>query len=252
MVTSCNKEEFDAPLISDLEVGVNNSNTAYVGTDIHVEAQVQAEGKIDRIEVHIHPVNAPNSTWNEDLTFTDAVGLKNTEFHKHIDVPSTAVVGTYHLSLIVIDQLGQATTEERTLDVKVLDDHIMPVVTVINPTNTNGQTFAAGQTITISGTVTDNIGIAGLYVGLVKVSQGLTDVQVTHLNTITLLHTHDFEEPNEVSFNASIVIGAANDNDTPPKAATWTSGEYYLLVKAPNLGGNGAGFSAHYPVTINL
>lgn len=251
-IASCTKENIEAPIISDFELGVNNSNIGYIGTEIHVEGNVVAEGKIDRIEIHIHPENAPGSTWEEELVYEEFEGLKNTLFHFHLDIPASATAGTYHFHFLVIDQEGQTTEVERDLEVQVLIDNVMPVVTVSNPSNTNVRVFSNGQTISISGTITDNIGISGLYVGLVKVDQGLTDVNVTHANTITLLHTHDFDEPDEVTFNASIIVGAANDNDTPQKSISWSSGEYYLLVKAPNLGGNGAGYSAHYPVTINL
>lgn len=250
-VISCTKEEIAVPVINDFELGINNSNIGYIGTEIHIEALIEAEGKIDKVKIQIHPENAPGSTWVENLEYTEFSGLKNSEFHKHLAIPSSATAGTYHFHFIVIDQMGVATELERDLQVLVLNDNIMPVVTVTNPANTNGQTFSTGQTITITGSISDNIGISGLYVGLVKVTQGLTDAQVTHVNTISLLHTHDFVEPNAVNFSASIVVGAAMDNDTPPKAATWGAGQYYLLVKAPNLGGNGAGYSAHYPITIN-
>jgi hypothetical protein len=249
---SCKKNNVESPVITDFELGIDNSNQGYVGTGTHVEAQVEAEGRIEKIEIHIHPEDAPGSTWEEEIEYTDAQGLRNTTFHEHFDIPADAAEGTYHFHFEVYDQEGNVSEIERDLEVSILNDNIMPVVTVTTPANTDGQTFTTGQTITVEGNISDNIGISGLLVGLVKVSDALDDAAVTYQNSIVLLHTHDFAEPDDVDFTASIVVGAAQDNNPTPQDITWESTEYYLLVKAPNLGGNGAGYSAHYPVTINL
>ena len=247
LINSCGKDPAK-PEIIDFELGVNNSNTGYIGTDIHAEGEIIAEGKIEKIQLKIYPENASGSNWEVDTTYTQFSGLKNTEFHEHFEIPVSAKTGDYHFDLIVIDMEGQSTSIDRDLKVEILVDNVMPVISV---TEAPAASYFSGQTIKVSGKVTDNIGIGGLYAGLVKVSQGLTDAAVTNSNTISLLHTHDFEEPNDVTFTCSLKVGAANDNDTPQKAITWESGDYYILVKAPNLGG-GTGYSAHYPIKITL
>ncbi|MGE5355116.1 MAG: DUF4625 domain-containing protein [Deltaproteobacteria bacterium] len=236
------------PEIINFELGVNNSNTGYIGTDIHAEGEIIAEGKIDKIKLKIHPENGSGNSWEIDTTYTSYSGLKNTEFHEHFEIPLSAAQGTYHFDFIVIDKEGQSTEIERDLKVEILVDNVMPVITVTEQPSSN---YTSGQTIKIAGKVTDNIGIAGLYIALVKLSQGLKDSDVTNENTISMLHMHDFEEANDVSFSCSLKVGADKDNDSPQKTINWQSGDYYILVKAPNLGG-GSAYSVHYPVKITL
>ena len=262
-LTSCEKDA-KAPVISDVEVGLNNSKMAYVGGDLHLEASIVAEGKISKIQVTIHPASeaadvsamkvksstAHEGEWEVDTTYTKFSGLKNTTFHEHIDVPVNAPIEAYHLHIIVVDMEGNTTEfEEEGLTVSApVADGIKPTITISTAPTAN-QVFKTGETISISGTITDPKGLAGAYIGLVKVSQGLADAAVSSSNTITLLHFHDFTDVKNYSFSANIKVGNAKDNDLTPKDATWTSGEYYLLVKAPAIDGE-AGFSQHYPITI--
>jgi len=262
-LTSCEKD-VKAPVISDVEIGLKNSKIAYIGSDLHLQASIVAEGKISKIQVTIHPASeaehvsamkAKSATlyegeWEVDTTYTKFSGLKNTTFHEHIDVPVNAPIEAYHLHIIVVDMEGNTTEfEEEGLTVSApVADGIKPTIT-ISTVPTANQVFKTGETISISGTITDPKGLAGAYIGLVKVSQGLADAAVSSSNTITLLHFHDFTDVKNYSFSANIKVGNAKDNDLTPKDATWTSGEYYLLVKAPAIDGE-AGFSQHYPITI--
>ena len=70
-----------------------------------------------------------------------------------------------------------------------------------------------------------------------------------------MLHTHDFDDPDETEFTASIAVGAANDNNMTPAPIqgdnAWRSGNYYILVKSKDAKGNWA-YSSHYPIVINL
>jgi len=262
-LTSCEKD-VKAPVISDVEIGLKNSKIAYIGSDLHLQASIVAEGKISKIQVTIHPASEAEHVsamkaklatvhegeWEVDTTYTKFTGLKNTTFHEHIDVPVNAPQEEYHLHIIVVDMEGNTSEfEEEGLTVSApVADGVKPTIT-ISTSPTASQVFKSGETISISGTITDPKGLAGIYIGLVKVSQGLTDAQVNSSNTITLLHFHDFADSKNYSFSANIKVGNAKDNDITPKVASWTPGEYYLLVKAPGLDGE-VGFSEHYPITI--
>jgi hypothetical protein len=255
--TSCDKEEEVAkPVISILELGLDNSHVAYIGADLHIEAEIVAEGKIDKITVEIH--QEEGSSEEIDTTYTEFSGLKNTTFHKHVGIPSTTVAGTYHCHITVIDMEGNSTTVEDEISIEELVDTEAPEIT-ISSAPTSGQTFANGQTITISGSVTDNISLAGLVVALVYETDAIADADVSGAagtKVIVMLHTHDFgDDPDETDFTASIVVGAANDNNMTPAAITgdnaWKSGNYYILVKSKDALANWA-ISAHYPIVINL
>lgn len=258
---SCTKEETIAPpSITSTELGYENSKTVYPGSDLHIEAAVLADGKIARILVEIHPesehgskaaANSNTSSWEFDSTYTGIYsGVKNTEFHEHIDVPATADTGHYHFHFIVTDSEGNQTTWEEELLVTVPTDHEAPVI-VVDDAPAIDERFSNGQAIDISGVVTDDVAIAGIYIALVADNQGLADSLVNHSNTITILHTHDFHDPASVTFQAQIVVGSGFDNDAPePKPIDWIPGKYYLLVKSMDAYGGNVSFSRHFPIEI--
>lgn len=265
-LVSCEPDEITAPVIQNAEIGSNNSKKAYIGGDLHLEAKIIAPGKIAGIRVLIHqeeegeeaPAQKINSAiehsdeWELDSTYTGVyANVKNTTFHEHVDVPSNAVAGVYHLHLYVTDLEGNQTMIEEEITILApIADGSLPVIT-ISAAPTSGQVFSTGNTISISGTITDVQGLGGVYIGLVDANAGIADASVNSSNSITLLHNHDFENSKSYTFAASINVGAANDNDITPKAINWLAGDYYILVKAPGVDGE-VGFSAHYPVTINL
>ncbi len=123
---SCDdNNEISAPEIRDLELGHGNTKTASVGSDIHIEADVVAEGRISTIKIEIHLegeehdhdhdhllMDEDDHGWEFDSVYTEFEGLLNTTFHKHVDIPTTAEPGTYHFHFVVTDELGNQTEEE--------------------------------------------------------------------------------------------------------------------------------------------
>jgi len=249
---SCKKDNDEEPIakpqITLTEVGLNNSKIGYPGSDFHLEAEIVAEGKINTVKVEIHPEGT--GTWEFDTTYTEFSGLKNATFHKHIDIPVTADTGNYHLHFIVIDMLGNETIAETEMEIQQPTDAVPPVVTITSAPSAN-QIFTNGQTISVSGSVSDDIALGGMYIGLVRVDQGLTDADVNDGNTITLLHNHDFPNPTSHSFSASLIVGVAMDNNITPKPITWAQGDYYILVKCKDAFGGNWTFSSHYTIIIN-
>ncbi len=260
---SC-KKETARPVIQSIELGLDNSKIAYAGGDFHIEAEVEAEAKISTITIEIHPEGEHDDKssftvyeehWEVDSTYTKFSALRNTTFHEHLDVPLDAELGHYHVHFIVTDMDGYQTTYEDEIELKLPDDTEAPVLTV-SSSPASGQSFTSGQTIVLSGNVTDNISLGGLYVGLVRVNQNLADADVSAANTITMLHSHDFEGQAAHQFSCSIVVGAGQDNNNPPKTIAgdfaWTSGEYYILVKAKDAIGSNWAFSQKYLLNIEL
>ncbi|RZK42480.1 MAG: DUF4625 domain-containing protein [Pedobacter sp.] len=125
--SACKKENITAPpSITGLEVGSNNNKTAYPGSDLHIEAQLLAEGTIADVKVEIHPVAA--NGWKFEIDYkSEFAGKKNAELHKHIDVPANAALGKYHIHVIVTDQQGQVTEVESELEIKF--DPSLPTAT---------------------------------------------------------------------------------------------------------------------------
>jgi hypothetical protein len=124
---SCNKENDPAkPVINLLELGEGdshgNDHTAKVGGELHIEADITAEGTIDKVNVLIHPEGdheklGISEEWELDTTYTKFSGLKNTLFHEHVEIDSTAEPGDYHFDLIVTDQEGFQTSVEAELKI---------------------------------------------------------------------------------------------------------------------------------------
>jgi hypothetical protein len=264
--TSCEKDDETnpKPVITLTELGYENSKIGYAGTDLHIEATILAEGKVDKVIIEIHPEgehegeheeeHEHGEEWEFDSTFTEFSGIIDPAFHKHIDIPVDADTGHYHFHFIVIDMEGQQTTVEEELEIQQPSDDEAPEITV-SSAPTNGQTFANGETITVSGSVSDDLALGGMYIGLVRTDQNLTDAEVNAMNTITLLHTHEFDSHTAHNFSASINVGAAQDNNITPKDITgdiaWQSGNYYIVVKCKDAFGGNWTFSSHYPIVIN-
>ncbi len=125
--TACkkDKQETPKPSIEGLEVGTSNSKVAHPGNDLHIEAEIIAPGNIKAVVLEIHPESG--SGWEVNTTYTEGFsGLKNAQFHKHIDVPADAALGEYHGHLKVTDQTGQVTETE--FELQVIADPTMPSV----------------------------------------------------------------------------------------------------------------------------
>ncbi len=255
LLASCNKEdEMTArPVINILEIGLDNSKIAFIGGDFHIEAEIIAVGRIEKILVELHSEDGEDEIEFEFLEFG---GLKNTDFHQHIDIPSDLTPGEYHFHLVVIDQEGNVTkAEDEVLLVELLDED-PPVINITSSLGAN-QVFSYGEILLIEGEISDNNRLAGLLVALVRANENWSNSEVTGDNPsiIVILHTHSFDSDTSHSFNASIEIGATNDNNMVPAPITgdndWQSGNYYILIKAKDAKGNW-GYSNHYPITLNF
>lgn len=124
-VASCSKKEdkvVPKPQIKSLEVGEGathgNDATAYIGSDIHIEGSIVAAGKIDYIQITIHPEGGGAGGFEFDKKFTNHKGEINANFHQHIDVPATAKEGEYHFHFKVVDQQGKTAEKEVELKIK--------------------------------------------------------------------------------------------------------------------------------------
>ena len=109
---SCNKTS--APSVTFTEIGRENSKVAMRGDDMHLEADIVAEGLIKSIQVELHK---GSFEIEKEYTSGKYIGVKNTEFHEHIDIPSDAPLGEYHLHFTVTDNNGQQTMAEAHVEI---------------------------------------------------------------------------------------------------------------------------------------
>lgn len=116
-ISSCsddNEEDNTAkkPVVTLNEVGEENSKTAAAGSDLHLEGDITAENGIKRIDIEIRPDSGSGLIIKKSFTEGKYIGVKNTTFHEHIDIPVEAPAGGYHLYFTVTDQQGQTETVE--------------------------------------------------------------------------------------------------------------------------------------------
>ena len=133
-VSCSDDDDFPAPVISNLEIGYDNNKVGYRGHELHIDANIVAEGRIDRIILEIHYEGEgdhksgqngdhDDHAWEFEHTWTEFSGLLNTSFHEHIDIPHDAKLGDYHFHFKVIDQQGKVTDIETEFEVKESDDN---------------------------------------------------------------------------------------------------------------------------------
>ena len=125
--TSC-EDDPAPPVITILELGDGdthgNDHTATVGGELHMEVEVVAEGKIDKINVRLHPEGehhdeGEHDEWELDVTYTNFSGLKNTLFHEHVEIDGTAEPGEYHFDFVVTDMEGNQSSAEADVQIIV-------------------------------------------------------------------------------------------------------------------------------------
>lgn len=137
--SSCSSDDDDdnpaKPVINLTEVGSENSKIGVAGNDLHLEGSIIADGLIKQIDIEIHQESGGNYTIEKSYTDGKYIGVKNADFHEHIDIPADAPAGDYHLHFTVTDQSGQTTTAESELTIESV-----PVNITIE-----GLTFGAGH-----------------------------------------------------------------------------------------------------------
>ena len=139
---SCKKDEApvaEGPAITIKEVGINNSKVAYSGNDLHLDAEIKAQGKIASIKLQI---TLAETTYGWDFVKTYTIpyaGLKNADFHEHIHVPENAKAGTYTLLIIVTDESGEKTQSK--VDFQVIRDLSLPRITEASLKATSNSTL---------------------------------------------------------------------------------------------------------------
>lgn len=116
LLISCNKTS--APSVTFTEIGHENSKVAMRGDDMHLEADVVAEGLIGSIHVELHK---GDYEIEKEYTSGKYIGVKNTEFHEHIEIPSDAPLGEYHLHFTVTDRDGRQTMAEAHVEIIEFD-----------------------------------------------------------------------------------------------------------------------------------
>lgn len=118
-LSSCEKENDETvakPRITLEELGHDNSHEAHLDDELHIEADIVAEGKISKVVVELHNEGGSGDEIEEEFT-EGLTGLKNAHFHDHIEIPASFATGDYHFHMTVIDQEGQSSSVEAEVEI---------------------------------------------------------------------------------------------------------------------------------------
>lgn len=236
---SCDSDDdpaLNAPVISNFEYGEGSEHSteqfAYKGSDIHLEAEINAEATVSSItlSIHAHDLEPGEGEvdWDFEKVYTDAKYLAiNPTFHEHVDVPTDIPAGEYHIELTVTDELGNSTEVEghiQIVDLIVISDFS------IDESVARGNDFHVEFMIdAVEGihSITVDVHAHGLTVGAGEVEW---DYEEEFLG--------DYHEQTSVEFHEHI--------DVP---ATAPIGEYHVIFTVQDEDGNTKEFETHIDVT---
>ncbi|WP_418513050.1 DUF4625 domain-containing protein [Corallibacter sp.] len=225
-----------APEISNFEYGEGSAHStdpiAYKGSDIHLEAEIYAENVISSIsvDIHAHDLEAgPGETpWDFEQTFNDAnYQVINADFHEHIDIPNNIPAGEYHITLTVVDALGNSTEIEGHID--ILEPISLTDISIDATVQRGSEIHAEFMVNAIHGihNITVDIHAHGLTVGAGEIEWDFENV-----------YTDGYHGLTEVEFH--------NHIDVP---ATAPAGEYHALFTVEDEEGNTFEYETHIDVT---
>lgn len=108
-----------SPSINDIEVGLNNDEIGVIGEDFHLNADILAGELIEEVIIQIKPIAEESyvAYWDFELIWDEYKGVRNTNVHKHFDIPEDAVEGVYDFFIIVTDQNGTKTEVKRQITI---------------------------------------------------------------------------------------------------------------------------------------
>lgn len=218
-ITSCNGDDdvTPSPKVTLTEVGLENSKKGMAGGDFHIEGEITAEGRIAGIKVAIVDAKSGAEVFAKTYSDSKYVGVKNAEFHEHIEIPADLAAGNYRLLLIVTDALGGSTTVSENITVTVAVEGA-PVVTLTKVGTDNSLRAVAGKEMPVAAVVKAQHKIAEIEVELHEVGTEYEKV-FTFGSGYTGMTEADFAE--------SILI--------PSDAA---EGEYHLHFTVTDANGN--------------
>ena len=235
---SCSSDEtldLNAPIISGFEYGKGSEHTtdqvAYKGSDIHLEAEINAEAIVSSITLSIHAhdlvLGEDEVQWEFEQVFKDTKYLViNPTFHEHIDVPSNIPAGEYHVELIVTDELGNSTEVEG--NIQILEPITLSEVS-IDETVVRGSDFHAEF--------------------LIDAVNGIHSITVdAHAHGLTVADGEvewDFEQEFLGKYHEQTSIEFHEHIDVPTTAP---SGEYHIIFKVEDEDGN----TKEYKTNINV
>lgn len=278
LFTSCSNNDDDPtielmkPTIENLEIGSGNNGVGVIGRDFHFDMDVEAGDVIETIQVKIQPKRGETYShdWSFEIIWDEYQGAKNTNVHKHFDIPEDAPEGKFDLIIIVNDQNGE--TLEETHEVNLIDPANLPVdpylymwdffidgkYQYVNELLQNPEevAYTEGDVFKSSATIRKVKGDGKMYLLFIKKSENhlpriVDDIDFSKVIVYDVFEHQNWEDVDSFSnviydgqggFTRPLpefVIGAPVDGNTPQHnpiddEKAWETGEYYLGVVYTN------------------
>lgn len=262
-ITACKKDktpepEKPKPTITNVEVGLNNNEIGVIGKDFHLNADIVAGDKIENIQIKILPRNGEtySKPWKFELTWEEFKGAKNTNVHKHFNIPTDAVEGKYDFFIIVNDQNGSKLEEKRAITIySETNLPVNPSVALfmmfnnklpfyINTRFLNENKLKIDDEIKAEVTIDDVKGDGKMYILLINKKlnhrpESIGKIDFSKVIVYDVIEHKDWTSTTSFS-NASttkpapsLKIGANTDNNLPTPssingAKVWETGTYYF------------------------
>lgn len=239
-LNSCSSDDdavtIDAPVISNFEFGEGSTHStdpvAYKGSDIHLEAEINAQASVSSITLSIHAhdlaLEDGEVDWDFEQVFTDASYMAiNPTFHEHVDVPTNIPAGEYHIELLVTDTNGNSTEVEGHIE-------IMDPITI--------------SEVSIDSTVVKGSDFHSEF--MIEAINGIHDITVdVHAHGLTLEDGEvewDYEAVFSEGYHDETAIEFHEHIDVPDTAP---AGEYHIIYTIEDESGNTKVYETHIDVT---
>lgn len=142
----------DKPILKVSEVGIENNKIALAGSNLHMEGDITAPGKVKSFEIKVYDRSGTviGDTLFDEKNPDTFVGSINPHFHIHVNLNNKATLGEGgKVEITLTDQAGQT---ENYSEVITVEQAIVQHVTGLNVIGPDGQTAngIAGQPMTVS------------------------------------------------------------------------------------------------------
>jgi len=261
--------ELPRPKMENIELGLGDAGIGVIEQDFHFNADVVAGDKIDKVEIKISQKDDEtySKPWTHEIVWDQYKDLKNTNIHKHFNIPADAAEGKYDFQVTVYDENGSKLEVKRDFEIYAAANlPVRPVITQLN-LRKNGkpiydwhgmaenptEKYLKGDTLSSQVSLSYVKGDGIVYLLLVKKSSNYlpTTIEEIDLNKAIVYDVFEHENMNSVDNFSNFVfdmetfttvrripvfkIGAEQDNNVPvpnliSDAKGWQAGEYNLVV----------------------
>ncbi|WP_458627188.1 DUF4625 domain-containing protein [Winogradskyella sp. PC D3.3] len=244
LLNSCSSDDdasspsLNAPEITNFEYGEGSVHStdqvAFKGSDIHLEAEINAEAVVSSITLSIHAHDLPLADGEVEWDFFQEYSGSNYQvinptFHEHVDVPTNIPSGEYHIELVVIDENGNSTEVDGHLEIL---DYITLSGYSVSETVVRGDDFHAEF--------------------MINALNGIHNITVN-------VHAHDVPVgAGEIEWDEEFVFSTGYHGETEIEfhehidvPATAPAGEYHITFTVEDEDGNTKAYETHIDVTAS-